>query len=362
MNSARRDGARLPATVTVSLGLHAAALVAAALLLRSSPREAARIVEGVDVLVSSPRPFPAGAEPSVKPPPLSTMDFLKLALPTVPRAAPVDLDASRLAHPKERPAEPKLEDAARRELAPRLSPLDLSRRSAAAAPLDAQVETRRRAAATLASLPPLEDVGRRRVKNLPQALALEDDRRAASALAGVPALDAPAPTRRRALAAASALRDAETPAASAPRRGLDSVLPERPLLDAAPQEPAGRLAAVAEEPAPGRRAAVAPAAEGGAAKKGVQIEGPLKNRRVAAYSVPAFPEWAKTQGILEADVSIRFTVDEAGAVLPGMRVVNSSGYGRIDKLALDALQAWRFSEKPGTGVQWGIITFRFVLD
>ncbi|NNN06852.1 MAG: TonB family protein [Elusimicrobia bacterium] len=350
---------RLPATVTVSLALHAGALAAAAFLLRAGPRETARVVEGVDLIVSSPRPNPEAAAPAVKPPPLSTFDFLKLALPTIPRAAPVDLEEAHAVHHAAPVAEPKLQDAAHRDAMPKLAALDLSRRPAAEAPLDARVETRRRAAATLAALPALEDVGRRRVRNLPQALALDERRREATTLAGVPALDAPAPTRRQALAAAAALRDA-APAEEAPHRGLDSILPERPLLDARPKTAAApRPAALEEEaPAPVRRAPAAAAA----AKKGVEIEGPLKNRRVAAYSVPAFPGWAQKRGILEADVSIRFTVDEAGDVQPGMRVTSSSGYGRIDRLALDALKTWRFAAAPGAGTQWGVITFRFVLE
>jgi len=361
MNAAADDSRRLPATVTVSLALHAAAFAAAALLFRAGPREAARTVDRVDLIVSSPRAQAPGAEPAVKAPPLSTLDFLKLALPTAPRAAPVDLDASRLDRRPVLPAEPKLEDAARRDLAPKLAALDLGRRPAAPAALDAQVDVRRRAAATLAALPALEDVGRRRVKNLPEALSLDESRRSASALAGVPALDAPAPTRRQALAAAAALQDASPPP-SAPRRGLDSLLPDRPLVDARPAAPAERLAAVAADPAPVRRAPAVAAVEGAPPKKGVDIEGPLKDRRVIAYSVPAFPSWAKSLGILEADVAIRFTVDEAGDVQPGMRVVSSSGDGRIDKLALEALKAWRFESKPGVGAQWGVITFKFVLD
>ena len=121
---------RLPATVTASLALHAAAIAGAAFLFRAGPREAARVVEGVDLIVSSPRRAAAGAEPAVKPPPLSTLDFLKLALPTVPRAAPVDVDAHIERHAAAL-AEPKLQDAARRDLAPKLAALDLSRRSTA---------------------------------------------------------------------------------------------------------------------------------------------------------------------------------------------------------------------------------------
>ncbi len=94
----------------------------------------------------------------------------------------------------------------------------------------------------------------------------------------------------------------------------------------------------------------------------MQIEGPLADRKIASYVVPTFPNWARDQGILEADVGIRFTVDEDGNVMPGMRIENSSGYGRLDKLAMEALKNWSFAPKPGAGVQWGVITFKFVLE
>jgi TonB family protein len=94
----------------------------------------------------------------------------------------------------------------------------------------------------------------------------------------------------------------------------------------------------------------------------VEIEGPLADRKISAYSVPPFPDWARSQGILEASVGIRFTVDEDGIVMSGMRVVNTSGYGRLDKLAMESLKSWRFASQPGAGVQWGVITFRFVVE
>jgi TonB family protein len=350
-----------------SLGFHATALVAAMVLMRSAPREASRMVDGVDLIVRRAAPTAAAA---VKPPPLSTFDFLKLALPTVQHAAaPAELAAALPQH-RAVAAEPKLEDLARKEHGVKLDALDLSRKpNESAARLDADIETRRRAAATLSSLPALEDVGRRRVKNLPEALALDEQRTRVVEQAGLPEVAASSrvPTRRRALAAAAALQDAAPPPPSvsgAPRRGLESLLPDRPLLDARPQEAAApRVAPAADTLArPTRRPAAAAPAEAEPPKKGVEIEGPLADRRVVSYSVPAFPDWAKNQGILEADVSIRFTVDENGSVMTGMRVTSSSSYGRIDKLALDALQAWRFEPKPGAGVEWGVITFKFILE
>ena len=209
------------------------------------------------------------------------------------------------------------------------------------------------------ALPRLEDVGRKRVHNLPEALALEDSRREAVA-AGIPAMSMKAPSRREALAAVSALKEAAPTESAAERRGLGSLLPERPLLAEARPQAAPRLAAVSEAaPKPQRRQTEQAQA---VQKKGIDIEGPLADRKIKSYSVPTFPAWAKAQGILEADVAIRFTVDEDGNVMPGMRVTSTSGYGRIDKLAMDTLSRWIFASKPGAGVQWGVITFRFLLE
>ena len=40
-----------------------------------------------------------------------------------------------------------------------------------------------------------------------------------------------------------------------------------------------------------------------------------------------------------------------------------SGYGRLDRLALEHLKKWRFEALAlGEGNQWGVITFRFILE
>ena len=64
----------------------------------------------------------------------------------------------------------------------------------------------------------------------------------------------------------------------------------------------------------------------------------------------------------EAEVRIKFYVSPAGDVLPDLRVETTSGYGRLDRLALDSLKTWTFEPIGGAGRQWGIITFRFVLE
>ncbi len=352
--------ARVPASAFVSLGLHGGLLVFFGLMMREGPKQAAKVVEGVDLIVNAPKPRPAEGAP--KPPPLSTMDFLKLALPSAPArtAAPAQLSVKLQEHKIEL-AQPKLEERAKKDLGPKLQALDLSERPVEAAKLDVKME-HHRAAQTLAALPRLEEVGRKRVKNLPQAIELEDRRREAVVSAGLPEMTLKPTSRRQAVAAVAALQEA-APEREPERKVSGSWLPERPLLrEARPQAmSAPKLDKVVSE-APKfqrRQAAQADVAE---PKKGVEIEGPLADRRIVSYSVPPFPDWAKNQGILEADVAIRFTVGEDGAVMPGMRITSSSGYGRLDKLAMESLKSWRFASKPGAGVQWGVITFRFVTE
>lgn len=360
MNQESNEGmtARVPASVMISLAFHAGFLVLFMALVKEGPKQAAQIVEGVDLLIAPSRPR-AAAKPA-----LSTLDFLKMALPSAPpRAAAlqaVDLKVPEARKPALAEA-PKLEDSARR-LAPKLEALDLSRSRAAAARIDVEPQSRRRAAQTLAALPKLEEVGRRRVRNLPEALALEDKRREATSLLGG-ALDAPRPTsRRQVLAAAAVLEEpAAAPTPAAARKGL-SVLPDalelRPRAAAAAAPRLETIAAVA--PKLERRQAAA-ATEGGP-KKGVEIEGPLRDRKVAGAVIPPFPEWARKQGMMEAEVAIRFNVDAAGLVMPGMRVERTSGYGRLDRLCMDSLRNWTFVPAPGAGAQWGVITFRFLLE
>lgn len=350
---------RLPASVTLSVGLHGSALLLFLGLVKEAPRQAQRVVEGVDLLIQSPKPRAVVRAPA----PLSTMDFLKMALPSVKTAAPAALQV-KIQERKIALAEaPKLEEKTRREAAPKLAPLDLDRQRSQAARLEATLENRRQAAATLAALPRLEDVGRRQVKNLPEAVALEERRREVSA-AAVDGLTPRAVSRRQASAALATLQEAAPEAAerSPAKKGLASFLPEE-RLDLKPQSVP--LAAsspekiVVEPPKLERRKAEAAVSE---VKKGVEIEGPLADRKVVAYVIPTFPAWVRSQGILEAAVSIRFTVNAEGNVMPGMRVERTSGYGRLDKLAVESLRNWRFEPRPGAGVQWGVITFRFVLE
>lgn len=347
---------RMPGAVSVSLGLHAAGLFFFLGMAKHAPEQAAAVVEGVDLLIAAPKPAAPAA-----PKPISTMDFLKLALPT---RAP-EIQAMTMKLPEARKpldiATPKLDERARKAL-PKLADLDLSKeRQLDAAKLEAKLENRRSAMETLAALPKLEEVGRKRVADLPAALQLEERRQGAVEAMGMPAMKMDAPSRRQAMAAMATLNEAVPSRPAAPARGLSALLPQSQLdMGRAAPAPVRMAKVAAEAPAPQRR--VASAAAEAAPKKGVEIEGPLKDRKVVAYSVPSFPDWARSQGILEAATAIRFNVDASGEVMPDMRVERTSGSGRLDKMCMDALRSWRFAAMPGAGVQWGVITFRFVLE
>ena len=350
----------MPTSVMVSLAFHAGFLIIFLGFVKEGPRQAAQIVEGVDLLIA-PRAKPEAGVPK---PAITTMDFLKMALPAVQahRAAPVAVDVKLESRKPVLADAPKLVDSTRK-LAPKLEALDLARSRVSAAKIEpAEPMSRRHAAQTLAALPKLEEVGRRRVKNLPEALALEDKRLEATALLGSGALSAPAPTSRRQAVAAAAvpLQEAEGAPAAA-KRGL-SLLPDaidlRPHRAEAARAP--RVEKIAAEPKLERRAAAVATEEG--PKKGVEIEGPLKDRKVLSATIPKFPEWAQKQGLMEAEVAIRFNVDAEGLVMPGMRVERTSGYGRLDRLCMDSLRNWTFVPAPGSGAQWGVITFRFILE
>jgi TonB family protein len=346
---------RVPTSVALSLSLHAGGLILFMGFAHEAPKHAAQIVDGVDLLIAPARPL-VEAKPA-----LSTLDFLKLALPSAPERRTalqaVDLKLPDSRRPKLADVT-KLEDEKRRDLAPKLEALDLARSRVSAAKIDAEPMSRRRAAETLAALPKLEEVGRRRVQNLPEALALEDRRREATTMLGG-SLDAPRPSSRHQVMAAVAKLE-ESVAAPVPSRKGFSVLPDalelRPRVEAVA---APKLEKIDAAPKLERRSA---AAAGAAPKKGVEIEGPLKERRVVKAVIPPFPEWARTQGMMEAEVAIRFNVDADGQVMPGMRVERGSGYGRLDRLCMESLSNWTFAPAPGSGAQWGVITFRFILE
>ncbi len=361
---------RLPVSVTSSMVLHGAILVFIANP-GVVPKPALRVIGNVDLLIPAPRrPAAAPSQAPVKPP--STLDFLKMALPSLPKIiSPVRPAALDVKLPEIRRApiapleEPKLEDRGRLKTAPKIEALDLGKKRVEAARVEGAPIDSRRSKSALLEAPRLEEVGRRKVSDLPAAIALEEKRREAVDMKRMEALVPQFPTRKAPAQAMAVLREA-TPSERA-RLGdrLETFAPH-PGLQLAPERvrpqdvpPLAKKLPVAE-PAPARRPARAELAE--TPKSGVEIEGPLKNRKVAYYEIPEFPAWARDQGIMEASVAIRFTVSREGEVLPGMRVEQTSGYGRLDRLAMESLKKWRFVPGAAEDRQWGVITFRFILE
>ncbi|MDD5656152.1 MAG: energy transducer TonB [Elusimicrobia bacterium] len=346
--------ARLPFSVTASLALHAGGLLLYLQLAQMGPKAAVKVVDNVDLLIQVKKLAPAPQQRAAAP---TLTDFLKMALPAIPKAAPRDL-AVKLPEIK-RPllTQPKLEDRGRRAQLAKVDTLDLSKRRVDAARIDSRLETRQVKA--LAALPRLEEVGTRRVRNLPAAVALEERRQEAVALQAIGGLAPAAP--RRGAAPAEVLREAEPASQSRLAGKLSAFLPaagER--LELAPRaapEPTLKSQIETAPPAPARQAP-----QRLESKKGVEIEGPLADRSVTAYDIPPFPDWAKQQGVIEAAVAIRFWVDPQGNVLSELRVERTSGYPRLDRLAMDSLRRWRFAPIGTAERQWGVITFRFVLE
>ncbi|MFA6004540.1 MAG: TonB family protein [Elusimicrobiota bacterium] len=341
-------------SVVSSLALHAGGVLLYLQLVNMGPKTQIREISNVD-LIRIRKVAPA-AQP-VKPAAPTMRDFLKLALPSMPKIEPrrMEIKLPEIKRPL-MPTASKLDDRRRIEQA-KIDALDLSRERAGMAKIEAKMETRR--ATTLAALPRLEEVGARRVRNLPEAIALEERRQEAMALKTIQSVSDTA--GRRSVGPAEVLREANPPEQSRLSRGLSAILPAeridlQPRAALAPPPAVKKIESAA--PAPPRRTAEAMAEK----KKGVEIEGPLADRRVVSYSVPDFPAWAKQQGMLEAEVAIRFYVDREGSVLPDMRVERTSGYGRLDRLAMDHLRNWKFEPIASNERQWGIITFRFVLE
>ena len=359
-----RSGARMPGSAVASLVLHAAVLGLWLYTLKHTAVHHEVSVGSVDIIkVTKAVPLPE-KRIAKAPPATSAFDFLKMALPSAPHMAAPKMAEVKLpeTHKPMTVEQPKLHDRGRLDTGPKLD-MDVDHHDSG---LDiAKVESRipSRKLAAMAAMPKLEDIGRRRVSNLPAALAMEEKRQAAaSGLQGVSALSART-ERHGGVAQAEAIQDAAP--AGGTQSGtfgskIASLLPERSLDMSHAQVPnqiKESIAAPAE--APKRKHA---ALQTGAPKKGVEIEGPLADRKVLNYEIPEFPSWAKEQGILEASVAIRFWVNKGGDVLPNMRVEHTSGYGRLDRLAMDALSKWKFAPLLSEERQWGVITFRFLLE
>lgn len=358
--------ARLPATVTFSLALHLGAGLAWLQLTKVGPKTAGRVIGDVDLLIKVRTPSPVQApRPVAKATPPSTWNFLKMALPTVPKvAAPLELKTETQKKLLIDVPEKLDADKGRLDKLAQLEPLDLSKKRSASSALDVgKLEAANRRVLP-ADMPKLEEVGTRKAPPKVIAMAaLEEERQGKLQPQGLSAM--PELKERRPVPRAEPLLPSEQ--APPPKRSALGKVADMLTNDAQPP-PLQAAPAPMERPKPkldALKQALPRRQEGGALvekKKAMEIEGPLASRRLVYYELPTFPDWLAAQGVGEAEVRIKFFVNPAGDVLPDLRVETTSGYGRLDRLAMDSLRRWRFEPFEGQARQWGIITFRFLLE
>jgi TonB family protein len=323
------------------------------------------VINNVDLLLQEKEPRIPRA------PANKTMDFLKLALPRIPKIETVQ--APRMpaieiktpeAHRKSFDLPQKLLERSGRVQARERLEMDTAKRAVSAMNADLGIKAER-AAAALAPKIELEEVGMKKAPALPENLRFDENARSFT----------PQTMRELNIAVDRARKVSALPQGLAERQGGVGVLREEArLAPAMPERLSEARLAPSETLTRGLRekpvisvaglggTKSASIKQGGETKK-VEIEGPLSKRKVRKYYVPAFPSWARDRGLLEASVSIKFYVDNTGRVLDNASVEKTSGYGALDRSAMDAIKRWQF-EPAGASAsrQWGIITFRFVTD
>jgi len=300
-----------------------------------------------------------------------TLDFLKLALPKIPRIetaqAPrlpvIDIKAPEARRKNFDLPQKLLERSGRVRTQERLE-MDTAKRAASAMSADLGIKAER-ATAALAPRIELEEVGMKRAPTLPENLKFDENARSFT----------PQTMQELNIAVDRAKKVSALPQGLSERQGGVAALRESARISPAmPERLAEARVAPADSLTRGLRAkpVISAAGLGGLKSasmkqaeetKKVEIEGPISKRKVIKYFVPSFPAWARDRGLLEASVSIKFFVDNTGRVLDNTSVEKTSGYGALDRSAMDALKKWQFERIGGAASrQWGIITFRFVTD
>jgi len=299
-----------------------------------------------------------------------TLDFLKLALPRIPKMETARAPVMPVIDIKTPEARRKTFDLPQnlRERSGRVQEherlvMDTAKRAASAMSADLGIRAERSAVALEPKIE-LEEVGMKKAPALPENLKFDENARSFT----------PQTMQELNIAVDRAKQYSLPQGLSERQGGADAMRETARIAPAMPERLAEAQSAPAESVAQGLRAkpVISAAALGGLKSasikqaeepKKVEIEGPLSKRKVLKYYVPEFPAWARDQGLLEASVAIKFYVDKAGRVLDNASVEKTSGYGALDRLALDAITKWRFEPlSGGTSRQWGIITFRFVTD
>ncbi|MBI4051286.1 MAG: energy transducer TonB [Elusimicrobia bacterium] len=354
----------LNVSLGLSVGLHGGLLGFYIYLVAMAPKTSTTVISDVDLLIpikpQAPIPVPAG-----RPEPPSTWNFLKMALPQIPVARQMEVkipEARREIKIPDRLEEKMGKLESRSDLQ-----MSLSKKSLALAEAAAKDLTARNTQVPMAASLQLEEVGSRRAPTLPPDLTLEN--------AGLPAFKPQniqdvkafvAQQRTRPVGATPLQPEASGEAKSGKSSGLGKFAEmfSAPSLQLQGGGPAGPIGAPRPKIEPNLPPTLPKRQEvlgENSPSKAVEIVGPLSQRKVLRAYVPPYPKWAKDQGILEAAVSVRFFVSRDGKVLPNMRVEKSSGYGILDRLVMEALKKWVFAPSESEK-EWGVITFRFVLE
>ncbi len=351
--------------------LHAAGLFLFIMLAKENAKKVTQTISDVDLLVPIHKTLPL-SHPSVvkrfRPKPKQVAfknmkDFLKLALPAPAAPKPQAPKALSIALPEEHhlmAAAPKIEDRGRMHSRQKLtSHLDMSRKEL---PQNAAFKENFNDShhEQMAQLPRLEEIGQKRApQKLLNQIALQDaqEQNAPMGIADSNIL----PDNHAHVAVQEAPLEEASPEPLHSHH-ISADIPES-SIKMAPQNapmPSASLSADDLNVKTTHPTTAASLKSGG--KKGIDIEGPLANRNVISYNIPKFPDWALKQGIPESSVSIRFWVSPDGKVLPNLRIERTSGFGRLDRLAMEALKKWRFAPIKTQEKEWGVITFRFLLD
>ncbi|MBU2574822.1 MAG: energy transducer TonB [Elusimicrobia bacterium] len=324
------------------------------------------VISNVDLLMQEK----TASAPKPKPVRNKTFDFLKLALPAIPKieAAPaarlptIDIKTPEARRTAVAVAQKLPERSGRLQAQEKLE-MNTAKRAATVLNADLGIRAERTAVA-LAPRIELEEVGMKKAPPLPGGLKFDETARAEKPRT-MQALNIAVERAKKISALPQGL--AENTAAINPAGGLARVsvaMPDK-IADAGGKK-VELAAGLRKQPALTAAAFKNPVSEGikdAQTPKKVEIEGPLSKRKVTAYYVPPFPDWAGSRGILEASAAVKFYVDNSGAVLDNVSVERSSGYGELDRLAIEAIKKWRFEPLPGApSRQWGIITFRFVVE
>ena len=372
---AYRGNSTITYPLAASIAFHALFLSAYIYFVLMRPESRNIVLSNVDLILQEKE---ARANPAKN----KTLNFLKLALPQMPKAlvpempkvvapempqlpklAPLDIKAPEHTRKALDLPQKLMERDGKLQAAEKLE-MDAGRKLAAG-PRDAGLDMRpERGAQAMAPRIELEEGGMKKAPAMPQGLKYEDSAPVVRPQT-MQELNRAVDTARRSVAGPQGLAEREGTVAAARPVSVIAAAPQRltEARDAGVQLAARPQPVMTAETLSLRRNNETIRQARAEAPPRLEITGPLSKRRVVSSYAPPFPDWARDRGVLEAAVSIKFFVDNSGRVLDSAELEKTSGYGALDRLALDAIKRWSFEAIGGPpSTQWGIITFRFLAE